>query len=103
LSVLVFGGPRTLGALAGVEHVRPPTMTRIVAALEGQGLVRRAPVPEDRRAAMLRATPRGVRLMHAGRKRRVAVVVQGLARLNDGERATLERAAGLLARMAAMV
>ena len=41
LSVLVFGGATTLGKLAEAEHVRPPTMTRIVAALEEAGLVRK--------------------------------------------------------------
>src|SRR5512134_1777173 len=43
LSVLVFGGrPLTLGELANAEQVRPPTMTRLVSALESQGLVSRA-------------------------------------------------------------
>jgi DNA-binding MarR family transcriptional regulator len=49
LSVLVFGGAATLGALADAEHVRAPTMTRIVAALEQAGLVRKEPGREDRR------------------------------------------------------
>src|SRR5512132_4206945 len=39
LSVIVFGGPLTLGELAGAEQVRPPTMTRLVSALEEAGLV----------------------------------------------------------------
>src|ERR671933_1067936 len=43
LSVIVFGGPLTLGALAAAEQVRPPTMTRIVQALEEAGLVVREP------------------------------------------------------------
>ena len=41
LSVLVFGGPRSLGELADAEQVRPPTMSRIVAGLERAGLVKR--------------------------------------------------------------
>src|SRR5215208_7560323 len=41
LSVVVHAGPLTLGALAAAEQVRPPTMTRIVAALEAEGLVTR--------------------------------------------------------------
>ena len=40
LSVLVFGGPRSLGALAAAEHVRPPSMTRVVQELEAAGYVR---------------------------------------------------------------
>jgi hypothetical protein len=39
LSVLVFGGPLTLGELANAEQVRPPTMTRLVTALEADGRV----------------------------------------------------------------
>src|ERR1051326_8872038 len=71
LSVLVFGGPRTLGELAAAEHVRPATMTRIVQALEHDGLVRREADPADRRVSRLTATPRGERVMWRGRARRV--------------------------------
>src|ERR687883_145288 len=45
LSVVVFAGPRTLGELAAAEQVRPPTMTRLVQALEREGLVARDPDP----------------------------------------------------------
>ena len=40
LSVLVFGGVKTLGQLASAERVKPPTMSRIVAGLKTAGLVR---------------------------------------------------------------
>src|SRR5947209_19504493 len=56
LSVLVFGGARTLGELAAAEHVRPATMTRIVQALEEDGLVRRAADKQDGRVTRVRAT-----------------------------------------------
>src|SRR3954468_14349028 len=59
LSVIVFGGPLTLGALAAAEQVRPPTMTRLVAALEQAGLVARELDPDDRRHVLLRATAEG--------------------------------------------
>ncbi|HKP74962.1 MAG TPA: MarR family transcriptional regulator, partial [Longimicrobiaceae bacterium] len=49
LSVLVFGGPCTLGELAEAEQVRPPSITRIVRNLEAQGLVERAADPDDGR------------------------------------------------------
>src|SRR4051795_9796132 len=62
LSVIVFGGPLTLGALAAAEQVRPPTMTRLVSALEQAGLVTREPDPKDRRQVLLRATAEGRRL-----------------------------------------
>ena len=49
LSVIVFGGPITLGALATAEQVRPPTITKVVSTLEKAGLVEREVDSEDRR------------------------------------------------------
>src|SRR4051794_41857953 len=57
LSVVVFGGPLTIGALAAAEQVRPPTMTRLVAALQAQGLRARGPGPPPRGAGGPRAAP----------------------------------------------
>src|SRR5438067_12567602 len=68
LSVLVFGGPRTLGELAAAEQVRPPTMTRIVQGLEAAGLVRRERDAQDGRIHRLTATARGRRVMQRGRE-----------------------------------
>src|SRR5918912_3988253 len=59
LSVLVFGGPRTLGELAAAEQVRPPTMTGLVRALEEGGYVRRDADPDDGRVHRLRSTAKG--------------------------------------------
>src|SRR5919206_633345 len=61
LSVLVFGGARTLGELAAAEHVRPATMSKIVQALEREGYVRREADPGDGRVTRLRATAKGER------------------------------------------
>src|SRR5688500_19103138 len=69
LSVVVFGGPLTLGALATAEQVRPPTMTRLVAALERDRLVRRRGDAADARRSLVEATPAGRRIMMAGRAR----------------------------------
>src|SRR4030081_1820391 len=52
LSVLVFGGPRSLSELADAEQVRPPTMSRIVAGLERAGLVRRRATEDGRRVRL---------------------------------------------------
>ena len=99
LSVLVFGGPRSLGALAAAEQVRPPTMTRLVTALETDGLVIRQPDPRDGRAILIHATEAGVALLHAGRDRRTAVLAAQLAPLTAEEIDTLERAVGILERL----
>ena len=96
LSVIVYAGPLTLGALAAAEQVRPPTITRIVAALEADGLVTREPSAEDRRVTRVRATPAGETLLHQGRRRRTAQLAAQLAALSPKERATLALAADLL-------
>lgn len=96
LSVIVFGGPLTLGALAAAEQVRPPTMTRLVTALERDGLVTREPDPKDRRQVLLRATPSGRRLLEDGRIRRTASLARRLAALPPADLEALARAAGLL-------
>ncbi len=100
LSVLVFGGPRTPAQLAAIEQVSRPTMTRIVAGLARAGLAERTAHPVDGRAVVMRATPAGTRLMHRARARRVAILTRTLARLDADERAVLERASGLMARLA---
>jgi DNA-binding MarR family transcriptional regulator len=96
LSVLVFGGPRTLGELAAAEHVRPATMTRIVQALEQDGLVRRESDPDDGRVTRLHATAKGERVLWRGRHRRVARLAELLARLSADEVAHVRQAAELV-------
>src|ERR671935_2609190 len=98
LSVLVFGGPRTLGELAGAEHVRPATMTRIVQALEQDGLVRRESDPDDGRVRRLHATAKGERVLWRGRERRVANLASLLSSLSADEVAQVRHAADLVER-----
>jgi len=96
LSVLVFGGPRTLGALAAAEQVRPPTMTRLVAALEAEGLVARETPAHDGRLVILAATRKGRALLLAGRQRRLAALAELLARRSAAERGALQTAVPIL-------
>jgi DNA-binding MarR family transcriptional regulator len=98
LSVLVFGGPRTLGELAAAEQVRPPTMTRVVQALEEDGLVRRARDPNDGRVVRLRATAKGRRVMQQGRTRRITTLGALLMRLSAAEVQRVREAAELVER-----
>ena len=100
LSVLVFGGPMRLTDLARIEQVKPPTMTRIVAGLEAQGLVRRHAVAEDARAVRLEATPRGTKVMHEGRRRRVERLSRSLETLSARDLQILARAAALMSAIA---
>jgi len=100
LSVLVFAGPRTLTALAQAEQVRPATMSRIVAALDQAGLLRRVVIPTDGRAFRLIPTAKGRRLMDEGRKRRVGRLAARLSRLSAREQADLAALLPLLERVA---
>ncbi|SRR6266508_4063223 len=98
LSVLVFGGERTMTELAAAEQVRLPTMSALVRRLEDDGLVRRDPHPHDRRALRVRATPRGRRLLQRGRERRIDNLVELLQPLGADEVRTLGAAAEIIER-----
>src|SRR5437868_1846503 len=67
LSVLIFGGPRSVTELADAERVKVPTMSRLVAAMEAEGLVRRSPHERDRRSVRLEATAKGRRVIERAR------------------------------------
>ena len=88
LSVLVFAGPKSLGELAEAEQVKPPTMSRIVSGLLNAKLVSAKINKQDRRAMVIKATRKGVRIMQEGRRTRVealAAVVRGLAKDEIGK------------------
>lgn len=96
LSVLVFGGPITMSALATAEQVQPPTITKLVADLERAGLVERERDSDDRRVLRVRATAKGRALLQEGRRRRVARLSQAVAALPGKDRKLLARAAELI-------
>lgn len=98
LSVLVFGGERSLGELASAEQVTAPTMSRLVEALAEQGLVTREPDPEDGRSVVVRATEEGRRLLEAGRDRRLERVRSLLDGLKAEELGAVRRACSALER-----
>lgn len=99
LSVLVFGGATTLGKLAKAEQVSPPTMTRLIAGMERDGLVRRKGDPSDQRVVWIHPTAKGCQVLRSGRQRRVSALAADISRLPDGERATLKEAADILQRL----
>lgn len=96
LSVLVFGGPKTLGELAAAEQVRPPTMSRIVAGLARSRLIHIAADPQDARRMRIVATSKGVRLLQQGRQRRIAYLASHLNRLAPQQLAKLGDAVEIL-------
>jgi len=99
LSVLVFGGQRTLSELARAEQVSGPTMSGVVGGLEAMGLVERRPHPTDRRSALLRATPKGTRLMQRGRRLRIQLLTERIDTLADLDIEELAHAVFVLRRL----
>lgn len=95
LSVLVFGGPRSLGELADAEQVRPPTMSRIVSGLAAARLVKRESTEDGRRVRLV-ATAKGAKILWEGRKRRVESLAKALAALGEAERGRLRELSELL-------
>lgn len=98
LATLEGNGPLTLKDLAAAERVQPPTMTRIVAALEEAGLVVRSVDKKDRRCSNLKLTGDGKRLIARARSRKTAYLAARIGALSDSERATLAGATEILER-----
>jgi DNA-binding MarR family transcriptional regulator len=96
LSVLVFGGPKTLGELAAAEQVKPPTMSRMVAGLARSRLVVITADPHDARRMRIRATRKGTRLLHKGRRLRIAALAANLDSLAPRHLAKLAEAVEIL-------
>ena len=92
LSVLVFAGPMPMSRLAAIEGVSAPAITRIVTALETDGLVTRQGMSEDRRRVEVRATAEGRQVMDDGRRRRIEVLAEVLAGASTEELAEITRA-----------
>lgn len=89
----------TPGELAEHEKVQPPSMTRVIAALEERGLLTRSPHPTDRRQVILHITGPGEKLIKEERRRKEAWLVQRLAELSPEDREILRRAAPILERI----
>jgi DNA-binding MarR family transcriptional regulator len=100
LSVLVFGGPRSLSALAQAEQVTPATMSKLVGELQAEGLVSKCTDIDDRRGVRIEVTAQGRALMMEGRKRRLALLQRRVAKLSLSERQRLRDAAELMLRLA---
>ncbi len=99
LSVLVFAGEKTVGELAALEQVRPPTMSRIVDGLAQKKLVERVSSSSDRRSVQITATPAGRKLLLAGKARRVRALAKRFEGLTRHEVETLHAAAQIMARL----
>lgn len=100
LATIERHGPLTPGELAAHEHVQPPSMTRVIAALEGSRLVTRTPHPTDGRQLLVAISKAGAALLREDRRRREAWLAQQLRAIGADERAALHAAIPLLERLA---
>ena len=89
-------GSPTLGELAALEQVQPPTMTRIVASLQDSGMVTRVTDVTDRRSARVRITPNGRRALERIRTLKNAFLIRRLAELGPEEQAGAAELVALL-------
>ena len=99
LSTVERHGPLTPSELATRERIQRPTVTRVVARLEEEGLLERTADVFDRRSSLLAVTDAGRALLHELRTRKTAFLAERLETLEPEERATLERAADILERV----
>lgn len=99
LALLMREGEQTIGELARAERVQPPSMTRTVACLEGEGLVSRRTHPSDGRQVVISISETGKRLVLTDRRRRDAWLARCLRDLSPEERSVLRQAAPILERL----
>jgi len=100
LSTLQRNGAMSPGELAAHERVQPPSMTRVVVALEGMGLVTRTPHPTDRRQVIIGLTQAAEDLLSAEARAREAWLSSRLQELTAEERAVLRESAEIMEKLA---
>jgi DNA-binding MarR family transcriptional regulator len=100
LSTLKRFGPMSPGELAAHERVQPPSMTRVVVALEGMGLVTRTPHPTDGRQVVIDLTPAADELLATEARAREAWLTGQLQQLTAEERTVLREAAVIMDKLA---
>jgi DNA-binding MarR family transcriptional regulator len=101
MSTLRRHGAMSAGELAGHERVQPPSMTRVVGALEAMGLITRTPHPTDGRQVVIELTPAAHTLLDAEAQAREAWLSERLEQLSPQEREVLREAAAIMDKLAA--
>ena len=99
LGALFRHGELTVGELASIERVQPPTMTRKVNFLEEGGYLLRRPHETDGRVVVVTLTEQGRARAVADRKRRDEGLSRQLRDLTAAERDVLRAAAPILQRL----
>ena len=92
-------GPLRLADLAQAELVSAPSITRLIAELEGKLLVSRTPDPADGRASLIQVTDAGLEAVQVARRVRQRMVAELLEPLSADEVASIEAALPALERL----
>ena len=100
LAVISNHGPLTLGALAEHERVAPPSITKVVSKLEGDGLVTRTSCPDDRRVCRVAISPDGAALVEEFRRRKTAWLTARINELDPDDQRRLADALDVLDELA---
>lgn len=82
LNVIARRGPISLAELARVERLNPTMLSRVIAKLDGAGLIARTPHPEDQRSAVVGVTEHGQATAERIRDNRTKEVAQAAAALD---------------------
>ncbi|MDZ4827118.1 MAG: MarR family transcriptional regulator [Actinomycetota bacterium] len=101
LAVIEREGEMTLGELARQEQVTPPTITKVVGALEERGFVERTRDEQDGRVTRVRTTAKGRRRLETSRARRTAWLATQLGDLSPDELARVADALDVLEHLTA--
>jgi DNA-binding MarR family transcriptional regulator len=96
LSTVERHGPMTPSEVASRERIQRPTVTRVLARLEEQGLIERMPDPRDGRSSLVTASKAGRELLAELRTRKTAFLAHRIEDLGPEDRVTLARAAEIL-------
>jgi DNA-binding MarR family transcriptional regulator len=93
-------GPLRLSDLAAAEGIAPSTLTRLVAALDERGYVKRCAVAGDARASELAITPTGREVLEHLRQESTTALAQSLALLSPEQRGAIAAALPALEQLA---
>ena len=94
LSTIHSHGPISVTGLAAMERVRPATVSRMIASLEEEGLIKRRDVKHDKRSVLISTTPKGRQMYQRANQeylKRFRAAIEGL------DSAEAERILGLAA------
>ena len=90
----------TLARIAACEGVKPPSMVKTLQHLESLGYIERSEHPTDGRMVVLRISDKGEAMIAEFRELRNRTLAAAIDSLDADDRATLERAIPILARLA---